>query len=238
MIPVGQRLRDARESAGFLISDVEFETKIPGSALQKLEEERFGDFPNEVYARAFLASYGDFLGVDTSEVQKQFSKPSIGKVEQFAYLKRSETGLVAAPLPVGMQRGETSRKLGLVQAHVGEYRKKVRQKYELVRKRRKQEEDASKQAGGRAHPLSMAGLMLLCCLGTAWVFQQGERVEGAPEAVNEEAAITPVAPGVEADGDSDMSPNIEMNPGKDGPVPVSVDAIDPTGMPEFAQARD
>lgn len=61
-------LRNARESRGISFATAERETHIPRHHLQALEEERFGAFHAPVYARGFLRSYSQYLGLDSTEL--------------------------------------------------------------------------------------------------------------------------------------------------------------------------
>lgn len=63
---IGDVLRQARESRGLSLHDVQESTKITVQNLSALEENRFDSFPNRVYARAFLRDYANFLNLDSS----------------------------------------------------------------------------------------------------------------------------------------------------------------------------
>jgi transcriptional regulator with XRE-family HTH domain len=61
---IGRRLSTARRRRGLEVEDVERELRIRSRYLRALEAERFEDLPGEVYARAFLREYADYLGLD------------------------------------------------------------------------------------------------------------------------------------------------------------------------------
>jgi cytoskeleton protein RodZ len=61
---VGKALRNARTERGIELDEVERVTKIRAKFLQAMEEERWEDLPAPVYARSFLATYAEFLGLD------------------------------------------------------------------------------------------------------------------------------------------------------------------------------
>src|SRR3954454_16356442 len=61
---IGATLREARERQGLELTQVERALKIRARQLQALEEERFDWLPGETYARSFLRTYADFLGLE------------------------------------------------------------------------------------------------------------------------------------------------------------------------------
>ncbi len=63
---IGEQLRQAREKAGLTREDVVFQTRLPRSAIEALENEDFSSFVSPVYAKSFLAQYSEFLNVDAN----------------------------------------------------------------------------------------------------------------------------------------------------------------------------
>src|SRR5712692_7635203 len=63
MLEIGIGLRQTRESRGLVLAEAEAETRIRGRYLAALEEELFEALP-EGYARTFLRSYANYLGLD------------------------------------------------------------------------------------------------------------------------------------------------------------------------------
>jgi cytoskeleton protein RodZ len=61
---IGSSLRDARTRRGLELSQVERDTRIRPRYLQALEDERFDLLPGEAYAKGFLRTYADFLGLE------------------------------------------------------------------------------------------------------------------------------------------------------------------------------
>jgi cytoskeleton protein RodZ len=61
---IGSSLRAAREQRGLELADVERATRIRSRYLRALEEERFDLIPGLVYAKGFLRTYADHLGLD------------------------------------------------------------------------------------------------------------------------------------------------------------------------------
>jgi cytoskeletal protein RodZ len=66
---LGNKLRAARESKGYSYDQVSRETNIAGRYIQALEEETFDIFPGEAYLLGFLRNYGEYLGLNSQELQ-------------------------------------------------------------------------------------------------------------------------------------------------------------------------
>jgi cytoskeletal protein RodZ len=65
---IGERLRNAREAKGLSLRAVGDLTRIRAIYLQALEDERFDQLPGAVYARGFLRTYADALGLDADRL--------------------------------------------------------------------------------------------------------------------------------------------------------------------------
>jgi cytoskeletal protein RodZ len=65
---VGSLLRQNREDLGLTLRDLAAVTKIQSHMLQCLEEDRFEEFPAEVFCRGFLRSYARELRMDDAAV--------------------------------------------------------------------------------------------------------------------------------------------------------------------------
>ncbi|MEX0836279.1 MAG: RodZ domain-containing protein [Nitriliruptor sp.] len=61
---IGDTLREAREAQGRTPEDAAHALRLRSGQVRALEEERFGDFGGDVYARGFLKSYAVELGLD------------------------------------------------------------------------------------------------------------------------------------------------------------------------------
>jgi hypothetical protein len=61
---VGKTLRDARERRELDLAEVEASTRIRVRFLRALEDEDWEVLPGGTYARAFIRTYADFLGLD------------------------------------------------------------------------------------------------------------------------------------------------------------------------------
>src|SRR5262245_15163462 len=64
MVESGATLQDARTSKGLALPDAAEATRIRVKFLAALEAERFGVLPADVYARGFLRTYAEYLGLD------------------------------------------------------------------------------------------------------------------------------------------------------------------------------
>jgi cytoskeleton protein RodZ len=63
---IGSTLREARTRQGLELSDAQRATRIRAKYLAALENEQFDKLPAEAYARGFLRTYADFLGLDSA----------------------------------------------------------------------------------------------------------------------------------------------------------------------------
>ena len=102
-LEIGRSLRERRTSLGLALETVESETKIRARYLAALEAERFGELPGDAYARAFLRTYADHLGLDGQEVLA-------------AYRARERAREDAPPVSPRRQRPYEPRRLGPVVA--------------------------------------------------------------------------------------------------------------------------
>jgi cytoskeletal protein RodZ len=68
MKSLGEKLSAAREAKGYKLEDIARETNIALRYLAALEAEDFSGFSAEAYALGFLKNYGEYLGLDVSEL--------------------------------------------------------------------------------------------------------------------------------------------------------------------------
>lgn len=71
---LGSLLTRAREARGLTIEDAERDTRISRRYLQAIEAEHFEVIPAPVYARGFLRSYSQYLGLDPRETLALFPR--------------------------------------------------------------------------------------------------------------------------------------------------------------------
>jgi hypothetical protein len=79
MFEIGNTLLEARSRRNLDIPTCESGTKIRAKYLRAMEEEQFDVLPSPTYARGFLRTYGEFLGLDGSllvdEYESRFAPP-------------------------------------------------------------------------------------------------------------------------------------------------------------------
>jgi hypothetical protein len=80
MKELGSRLMRAREARGLTLEDAERDTRISRRYLQALEAEQFEAIPAPVYARGFLRSYSQYLGLDAQEMLHLFPRDDLEPV--------------------------------------------------------------------------------------------------------------------------------------------------------------
>lgn len=71
---LGSLLTRAREARGLTLEDAERDTRISRRYLAALEAEQFHIIPAPVYARGFLRSYSQYLGLDPQEMLAMFPR--------------------------------------------------------------------------------------------------------------------------------------------------------------------
>ncbi|WP_206830733.1 helix-turn-helix domain-containing protein [Alicyclobacillus fructus] len=69
---LGQILRARRESLGLTVEDIEERTKIRKRYIEALEAGQWDVLPGRVYARGFVRSYAEVLGLDGSELLEKY----------------------------------------------------------------------------------------------------------------------------------------------------------------------
>ena len=90
---IGQVLERARKERGLTLEDVEHATKIRKRYLIGLEREDFRVLPDTVYARGFLKTYANYLGLDGEEIAREFKdrrKPRRERGISYGAPKKSE----------------------------------------------------------------------------------------------------------------------------------------------------
>jgi hypothetical protein len=73
---VGARLREARSRRRLGIPEVEDAIKIRARYLRAIENEEWDQLPGETYARAFIRTYGSFLGLDGERLAEEHRRES------------------------------------------------------------------------------------------------------------------------------------------------------------------
>ncbi len=89
---IGNSLKESRTKKSLTLDDVHAKTKIHPRVLQLLEEGKFEKLPSPVFAKSFLRSYADFLGVNPDEILTAYEKESVVKKdpEQVIFIRSVE----------------------------------------------------------------------------------------------------------------------------------------------------
>ncbi|GAB7388319.1 helix-turn-helix domain-containing protein [Bacillaceae bacterium] len=102
MSELGQVLRKAREEKGLTLEDIEEMTKIQRRYLEAIEKGNFDVLPGYFYARAFIKSYAEAVGLNPEQLfaDHRDSIPSPPALEEPAPLRRKRRG-ADAPVITG-----------------------------------------------------------------------------------------------------------------------------------------
>jgi cytoskeleton protein RodZ len=102
MAEIGSTLREARMRAHIDITEVEARTKIRAKYLRAIENEEWDLLPGPVYAKSFLRTYGDFLGLDSrmlvDEFRRRYERPTDHEMRPLAPLSRERERAARGPL--------------------------------------------------------------------------------------------------------------------------------------------
>jgi hypothetical protein len=94
MPDIGSTLREARMRERIDIGEVEAETKIRAKYLRAIENEEWDLLPGPVYAKSFLRTYGDYLGLDSrmlvDEFRRRYEHPSEQEIRPVAARPRRD----------------------------------------------------------------------------------------------------------------------------------------------------
>ncbi|MGL4610579.1 MAG: helix-turn-helix domain-containing protein [Trueperaceae bacterium] len=71
---LGAMLREARVAKGLELNDIAEITHVRKEYLQALEDARYGDLPEDIYARNFLRLYAQAVGLDDAKLLERFSR--------------------------------------------------------------------------------------------------------------------------------------------------------------------
>ena len=70
---IGSLLKQKRESRKMSVAELSRVTRIPVTALDSIEADRFDDLPGEVFVRGFLKSYAQAVGIVPQEVLARYT---------------------------------------------------------------------------------------------------------------------------------------------------------------------
>jgi hypothetical protein len=102
MPEIGATLREARMRARIDITEVERRTKIRAKYLRAIENEEWDLLPGPVYAKSFLRTYGDYLGLDSrmlvDEFRRRYEGPADHELQPISSLARERERATRRPL--------------------------------------------------------------------------------------------------------------------------------------------
>jgi hypothetical protein len=74
VVTVGRLLRGERERQALGLDQIEKSIHIRAAQLRAIEEDRLDALPAEAYARAFVRTYADLLGLDADQMVNIFNQ--------------------------------------------------------------------------------------------------------------------------------------------------------------------
>ncbi|MDR9503571.1 DUF4115 domain-containing protein [Brevibacillus agri] len=103
MSELGQVLQRAREEKGITLDDIQRITKIQRRYLEAIERGHFHVLPGHFYARAFIKSYAEAVGLDPNHILTHFQAdlPAQPPTEQVERLRRRRVASANNPLQPG-----------------------------------------------------------------------------------------------------------------------------------------
>lgn len=103
MSELGQVLQRAREEKGITLDDIQRTTKIQRRYLEAIERGHFHLLPGHFYARAFIKSYAEAVGLDPAHIMSHFQSdlPAQPPQEQAERLRRRRVATTSNPLQAG-----------------------------------------------------------------------------------------------------------------------------------------
>lgn len=109
MFEIGRSLREARTRRGLDLAQIERDTHIRGKYIVALEDEEFDRLPGPAYAKGFLRTYADYLGLDSQQFideynsrftpEEHLAPPQLVKIRK---RRRPETLLLAIPIAAAL----------------------------------------------------------------------------------------------------------------------------------------
>ena len=113
---ISQELRQARESQGLSLSQLNVYTHVPIHHMEELESGNFELLPEDVYLRGFIRVMGNALGLNGTSLIASLPAPEIAKaiLPISSQLKNSSAGLGLDIRPVHLYVGYTALVAGAV----------------------------------------------------------------------------------------------------------------------------
>jgi|GEM_PF-1581092 len=82
MSGIGQVLRKRREELGLSLEDIQEQTKVRKRYIQAIEDDDWSSLPGDVYARGFIRSYAEALGMDGLALLRQLDEEAAVRPSQ------------------------------------------------------------------------------------------------------------------------------------------------------------
>lgn len=98
MSDTGQTLREARERKQVTIAQAAEATRIKSTHLEQMERNRFDGFAAPIYARGFIRSYAEYLGLDPQPLLEDYQRRSAPAATPVVQIP-SKIFRSSAPLP-------------------------------------------------------------------------------------------------------------------------------------------
>jgi cytoskeletal protein RodZ len=73
MESIGNFLRRTRESRDISVAEIARATRIPSTAIERIEADHFDDLPGEVFTRGFLKAYATAVGLAPEDVLARYT---------------------------------------------------------------------------------------------------------------------------------------------------------------------
>jgi cytoskeletal protein RodZ len=103
---LGKKLSQARHRLGLTIDEAAHATKLRPDKIAALEDDDYGRFANNIYARGFLQIYGRFLDVDVSDFARTLDNANPISVSDYQYLNNARAP--REPVPERRERQRPS----------------------------------------------------------------------------------------------------------------------------------
>lgn len=87
---IGLKLKQARENKGITLQEASTKTKILPKYLEALENDDFAAMPSNLYAKGFLKTYSQFLGLSQDEMVLEMESSGMAKEKQVIVLENKE----------------------------------------------------------------------------------------------------------------------------------------------------
>lgn len=102
MSELGQLLKQAREEKGITLDDIQKTTKIQKRYLEAIERGHYHLLPGHFYARAFIKSYAEAIGLDSHQILSHYQAdiPAQANTEQLERLRRRRVSQSSQPLHI------------------------------------------------------------------------------------------------------------------------------------------